>query len=99
MPFEKGHKLSGSRKGKPNKVTMEARELLNNVIENQVQYIEESLEAIRKEDHHKYLSVIDKLFGYVFPKRKDVTSGDKPLLPPSIIFKSPEDEPGDGSSD
>jgi len=76
---------NGRPKGTPNKTTLEARELFNEVISGEVKNIKESLDRIRKEDHYKYMSVIEKLFGYVFPKKRDITSNDKPIQTPASL--------------
>ena len=85
MAFEKGHKLSGSRKGKPNKTTQEFREGLNNFFDGQWSKIQEAFEVTRKENPAQYLTLIEKFMGYSFPKKKDITSDDKPISGISII--------------
>ena len=86
MPFEKGHKkATGRPKGVPNKATTESRELLNGIISGQIKNIEKSLDATREDDDYKYLTIMERLIGYVFPKKKDITSDDKPIQSPASI--------------
>ena len=96
MPFKKGHKLSGSRKNKPNKATQEVKEKLNNIIESQAKHIGPELDKLRKEDPQKYLTLLEKFVAYVVPKKRDITSDDKPIQPAITIkeveYKEPNDE-------
>lgn len=81
MPFEKGHKLSGSRKGKPNKTTQEFRDGLNKFFDGQWEKMKKAFEDVRKDNPAQYLTLMEKYMGYSFPKRKDITSDDKPIQP------------------
>ena len=79
MGFPKGHKLSGSRKGKPNKTTQEIKELYTEIMSGEVEHIPDALEKIRLEDPYKYLMVLDKISNKVIANKKDITSDDKPI--------------------
>jgi len=69
----------GRPKGALNKTTTEAKELLNIVLSGEVENIKEALKKVRLESESKYLDALSKLFPYVFPKKTDVTSDDKPI--------------------
>lgn len=69
----------GRPKGALNKTTIEAKELLNSVLSGEVENIKEALQKVRLESESKYLDALAKLFPYVFPKKTDVTSDDKPI--------------------
>jgi hypothetical protein len=80
MPFEKGHKkATGRPKGVPNKATTELRETLNKIIEAESKHIGTELAKLRKDDPQKYLTLLEKFVAYVVPKKRDITSDDKPI--------------------
>lgn len=60
---------SGRPKGTPNKITGEIRELLRDVIGNEIQHLQERLEALSDETR---LSVVVKLLPFVTPKLRSV---------------------------
>jgi hypothetical protein len=77
---KKGHPKTGGRsKGVQNKTTQEAKELLNDVLSGEVDNIKDSLKRVRGDSDAKYLDALSKLFPYVFPKKSDITTDDKPL--------------------
>ena len=82
MPFEKGHsKTGGRRKKTPNKTTQKFREGLNDFFDGQWDNIQEAFEITRKENPVQYLSLMEKYMGYSFPKKRDITSDDKSIVP------------------
>jgi len=83
---------NGRPKGRPNKVTQEARETLNLIIEGQIDKINESLEKVRKEDHYKYLYVLERYMSYIIPKKRDITSDGAKISPDEIVIKVTTDE-------
>jgi len=85
MPFPKGHKLSGSRAGSPNKTTQKFREGLNAFFDGQWKNIKDAFETVRKDNPTQYLALMEKYMGYSFPKKKDITSDDKPIQPAITI--------------
>jgi hypothetical protein len=85
MGFPKGHKLSGSRKGKENKTTGKAKELFISIMEGEVDYIKQSLELVRRKNPADYLNVLSKFYPYFMPKQIDMTSGGEAFVPPNII--------------
>ena len=82
----------GRPKGVPNKATIEIREKLNKIIESEAKYISVELGKLRKEDPQKYLNILEKFVAYVVPKKRDITSDDKPIQP-SINISEHRTEP------
>lgn len=76
---KKGTQKTGGRAaGTPNKTTKEFRELFVAIMNGQIEYIAEALEAVRLESPTKYLDALSKLFQYTMPKQLDVkTDGEK----------------------
>ena len=79
MAAPKGNKYGGSRKGVPNKTTKEFREGLNKLFDGQWANMQEAFEEIRKDNPVQYLSLMEKYMAYSFPKKRDITSDDKPI--------------------
>jgi hypothetical protein len=71
-------KTGGRNKGVPNKTTKEARELLESILFGQLEDIKKAFASLKSEPS-KYIDAYSKMFGYVLPKKTDVTSDDKPL--------------------
>lgn len=83
----KGKKTGGgSRKGKENKTTGKARELFVQIMEGEVDYIQQALEAVRKKNPADYLNVLSKFYPYFIPKQVDITSKGESFLPPTILL-------------
>jgi hypothetical protein len=84
---KKGTPKTGGRiKGAVNRTTKEARDVLEQVLLNQVDNIKDSLDSLKNDSDAKYIDACSKLFAYVLPKKTDVTSGGEILNPPTIIF-------------
>ena len=82
MPFEKGkNKTGGREKGTSNKATQEIREKLQEAIGGEMKDIKKTLAGIKKENPAQYLTLLEKFMGYIVPKKKDITSDDKPIQP------------------
>lgn len=80
MPFQKGKiKTGGKVKGTLNRSTKEAKELLETIMFGQMDNVAEMFEAL-KNDPAKYMDAYSKMFGYVMPKKTDITSGDEKIL-------------------
>ena len=83
MPFAKGQ--SGNKDGRPkgasNKATTEIREKLQEAISGEMKDIKKTLSNIKKENPAQYLTLLEKFMGYIIPKKKDITSDDKPIQP------------------
>ena len=85
---KKGTQKTGGRSaGTPNRTTQQARELLEQILFGQIDNINESLNNVRKESEAKYLDACSKLFTYVLPKKTDVTSDNKPIIPSLPIIQ------------
>ena len=81
MAFEKGHKLSGSRKGKLNKTTKTVKEIYADILTHEQQFWPDILEQLRKDNPYQYMMVMDKLSNKVVANKKDITSDDKSIIP------------------
>tara|TARA_R110002167_G_scaffold17152_2_gene65942 strand:- start:182 stop:469 length:288 start_codon:yes stop_codon:yes gene_type:complete len=68
MPFEKGNKLQGSRKGVPNKTTQEIREAFQLLIENNQDKMQLWLTETAMEEPARALEIILKMSEYIVPK-------------------------------
>ena len=96
MPAHKGHEKAGGRqKGTPNKTTIEVREKLKDIIETQTKYIGPELDKLRKDDPQKYLTLLEKFVAYVVPKKRDITSDDKPIQPAITIVENRSESEAD----
>jgi len=76
---------NGRPKGQPNKATIEVREKIKAIIEAETEFVQEVLESVRKDNPVQYLSIYEKLLSYVTPKKRDITSDDKPISIPTPI--------------
>lgn len=66
----KGIKTGGRQKGTPNKLTKELREVLKNVIYNQLENLEETLNELEPKER---LEMIVKLMAYTLPKIQTIS--------------------------
>jgi len=71
---------NGRPKGVPNKTTKEARELLESILFGQLDDIKAAFAKLKAEPA-KYIDAYSKMFGYVLPKKTDITTDDKPIQP------------------
>lgn len=65
-----GNKFGGRTKGTPNKLTKELRELLKNILYNEMEKIEEYLDGLEPKEK---LETIIKLMPYILPKTSNVS--------------------------
>lgn len=77
--FKKGHK-GVKPKGAVNRTTKEGKELLDKILMNQLDNANDAFNALRS-DPAKFIDAYAKLLGYVLPKKTDITSDDKPIIP------------------
>ena len=70
MAFEAGHqKIGGRKKGTPNKLTKEMREVLKGVVANELDTLGQRLEELEPRDR---LEVFIKLLPFVLPKTQSI---------------------------
>ncbi len=76
MPFQKGHKLAGSRKGRPNKATRDVREAIAKIAQRNAPLVEQWLKEV--EDPAKRVSLYLDMCEYHIPKlaRTELTGKD-----------------------
>lgn len=72
-------KTGGRKKGTSNKVTLDMREKMKAIIDGEIENIQPALDKVRKDNPVQYVGLVEKLMAYVMPKKKDITSDDKPL--------------------
>jgi len=96
MAFEKGHKLSGNRKGKQNVVTRTVKEIYVDILTHEQQFWPKILEELRRDDPYKYMMVMDKLSNKVVANKKDITSDDKSIVPSITIIEDRTKREADG---
>lgn len=70
---------NGRPKGVPNKTTFEIREKLKTILESETKSIQATLKEIKKDNPVQYLTLLEKFLAYVIPKKRDITSDDKPI--------------------
>lgn len=76
----KGAKYGGgSRKGKPNKTTAEAKTLILAAIDDQSQYFNETMAHIRAIKPDEWARIMVKMMDFVLPKRLDHTTNGEAL--------------------
>ena len=78
MAFEQGHKKQGGRtKGVPNRLTKEMRSILKDVVYNELDNIQDTLQSLTAKER---LDVLLKLLPYVVPKVKTTShTTDEPF--------------------
>ena len=82
------------KKGTPNKLTGEIKELLADLVNGEYDRIESALIELRKADSFKYLQIMSKLLVFVIPKATEEHSitFNKPINPPSWFDDVPPRE-------
>lgn len=73
------------KKGSPNKITGEIKELLSEIVNGEFKRIQSALIQLRKDDGFKYLQIMSKLLVFVIPKaveEHNITINE-PIKPPS----------------
>ena len=80
MAAHKGHKKSGGRKaGTLNVTTKQAKEILNQILFDELPNIKSALAEIKAKDKYKYLDTFAKLLSFALPKKTDLTTDDDKL--------------------
>jgi hypothetical protein len=79
--FQKGHK-GFKEKGSVTKTTLQAKELIYLAIENQSEFIPDTLEKIRLENPIEYMKIVSKLLTFILPTKVEQTTtiqGEVPI--------------------
>jgi hypothetical protein len=86
MPAHKGHiKAGGRKKGTENITTKQAKEILNQILFDELPNVKQALADIKAKDKYKYLDTFAKLLSFAIPKKTDLTSDDEKLPAPVNI--------------
>lgn len=86
MAAPKNHaKAGGRKKGEPNKMTQDLRESIRLFLELEYEHLNDVLEDLRTNNKVAYVNAIEKFTAYVVPKKRDITSDDKPISIPQPI--------------
>ena len=87
---------NGRPKGSPNKATAEIRERLLNAIQTEMKDVGITLQQLKKDNPAQYLSLLEKFMAYIVPKKRDITSDDKPITGITIVEDRTERETDGG---
>jgi len=71
---------------------------MKTIIEGEIENIKPALDKVRSDNPTQYVSLMEKLMGYVIPKKKDITSNDESIVPSVTIIEDrakPETDGGD----
>ena len=84
------------KKGSPNKITREIKELLADIIYKESDKIKDALHELNALDKFKYLQIMSKLLIFIIPKAAEEHSItiQEPIKPPSWFSKA---TPGENS--
>ena len=82
------------KKGTPNKLTGEIKELLADIVSGEQDRIKEALSELNTLDKFKYLQIMSKLLVFVIPKATEehTITINKPINPPSWFDDVPPRE-------
>jgi hypothetical protein len=82
------------KKGTPNKLTGEIKELLADIVSGEQDRIKEALSELNTLDKFKYLQIMSKLLVFVIPKATEehTITFNKPINPPSWFDDVPPRE-------
>jgi hypothetical protein len=71
--FKKGNQLGKGRpKGTQNKTSMEAKSIINRIVDKSLEWAEEDIEKLRKKDPIRAFELSMKLMDYAYPKLKSI---------------------------
>lgn len=70
----------GRPKGKPNRTTTQMREILTQIVSDQLDNVYEALEEVRKEDKVQFLKLTQKFAEMVLPKQQEVALTSAPTI-------------------
>lgn len=92
MPFKKGE--SGNKDGKPkgklNRTTEQAKALLEQILYGQIENIEDALANMKEKSDKDYVDACVKMFKYVLPEKRDLTSGGQTMTSINVTVDSNE---------
>jgi hypothetical protein len=81
----KGAKYGGgSRKGRPNATTMQAKEMINAAIDGQLVHFNSTMDEIRTDNPVDWAKILVSMFKFVMPVKTDV-SGEVKLSTIRIV--------------
>ena len=85
ITYNKKRKSMPRKKGIPNKITAEIKELLSGLVNGEFEQIQSALTDLRHTDSFKYLQIMSKLLVFVIPKAVEEHSItiNKPNNPPT----------------
>jgi hypothetical protein len=63
----------GSRKGKPNATTMQAKEMINAAIDGQLVHFNTTMDEIRTDNPVDWAKILVSMFKFVMPVKTDIT--------------------------
>lgn len=72
MAFKKGHKLSGNRKGIPNRTTTATKEFIHKLFESNLDQMQDWLNRIAADDPAKAMTLMLQMAEYIIPKMSRV---------------------------
>jgi hypothetical protein len=71
--FKKGNQLGKGRpKGTQNKTSLEAKSIINRIVDKSLEWAEEDIEKLRKKDPIRAFELSMKLMDYAYPKLKSI---------------------------
>lgn len=70
----------GRPKGKPNRTTTQMREILTQIVSDQLDNVYEALEEVRQEDKVQFLKLTQKFAEMVLPKQQEVALTNAPTI-------------------
>ena len=80
MNDENLHPGRGRKKGVPNRTTTQMRDMIIQIVNNQLDNVEEALEEVRKQDKVQYLKLAQKFAEMVLPKEQKIEFTDAPKI-------------------
>lgn len=70
----------GRPKGKPNRTTTQMREILTQIVSDQLDNVYDALEEVRQEDKVQFLKLTQKFAEMVLPKQQEIAVTEAPTI-------------------
>lgn len=70
----------GRKKGVPNRTTTKMRDMIIDIVNNQLDNVEEALEEIRENDKAQYIKLTQKFAEMVLPREQKIELTDVPKI-------------------